>query len=185
MKVLTTSETEARYRRMFAAHHRAIHTYFRRRIDREVATDCTAETFLIAWRRIADAPAPEGELRWLYTIARNVLRNAYRAKRRSRTVTGIDIEPVDRGESPEAAIERREEAAAVRRAVDRLRSSDREILTMAMWDEIPREDIAAIVGCSPHAVSQRIHRAATRLAKELERDPVTRTVGVRRGEATT
>ena len=74
--------TAARYRTVFERHYEQVYAYFRRRLDMEGARDCTAETFVVAWRKIGDIP--EGaELHWLYRVARNVLRNAYRARRRS------------------------------------------------------------------------------------------------------
>ena len=67
--------TEARYRVVFERHYEQVYAYFRRRVDIESARDCTAETFVVAWRRIGDIP--EGsDLHWLYNVARNVLRNA-------------------------------------------------------------------------------------------------------------
>jgi len=179
--VLSTTETRERYRRLFADHHRAIYAYFRRRIEVESAQDCTAETFLIAWRRIDDVP-DGGELRWLYITARNVLRNVYRSKRRSFTVPGIDRDVADCGETPEVVLLRHEEEAAVRAALEHLRPDDREVLLLSVWEELPRDDIAAILGCSPHAVSQRLHRASGRLAKELDRvttTPINRVVPTR------
>jgi RNA polymerase sigma factor (sigma-70 family) len=168
--VLTASQPEARYREVFTEHHPRIYAYFRRRIDPETARDCTAETFLVAWRRLDTMPGDGGELRWLYMIAHNVLRNAYRAKRRSLVVLGVQNRDIpDTAESPEAVVVRREEEAEVLLAVSRLNDRDREILLLSVWEELPRDDIAAIVGCSPHAASQRLHRASKRLARELDR----------------
>lgn len=167
--MLTASQSEARYREVFTEHHPRIYAYFRRRIDSEVASDCTAETFLVAWRRI-DAIPHDGELRWLYMVARNVLRNAYRTKRRTRDVVGgLTFDVADPGESPEAVAVRHEEEAEVMQALSRLSERDREILLLSVWEELPREDIAAIVHCSPHAASQRLHRASKRLAREVAR----------------
>lgn len=169
--MLSTTASEARYRAVFDEHHPRIYAYFRRRIDPDTARDCTAETFLVAWRRLDSIPDDGTELRWLYRVARNVLRNAYRSKRRSRDVLvgpGLDVrDPA--AESPEAAVVRREEEQLALEALSRLGDRDREILLLSVWEELPRDDIAAILGTTPHAVSQRLHRASRRLAAQLAR----------------
>ena len=58
---------------MFESHHEAIQRYCFRRLPASDANDAVAEVFLVAWRRIADAPAGDGQLPWLYGIGRNVV----------------------------------------------------------------------------------------------------------------
>lgn len=162
----STPAIEARYRAVFERHHERVYAYFRRRIDAETARDCTAETFVVAWRKVDDIPNG-GELRWLYIVARNVLRNAYRTRRRSHLVFGNVGDRGDAGESPETVVVRNEEEREVVEALQRLRKRDQEVLLLSVWEELPRDDVAAILGCSPHAASQRLHRASRRLAAEL------------------
>jgi RNA polymerase sigma-70 factor (ECF subfamily) len=173
---------EARYRTVFDRHYEQVYAYFRRRIDMEAARDCTAETFVIAWRKVGDIP--EGsELRWLYMVARNVLRNAYRAKRRSRLTFGGLSGRLDNADSPETIVVRNEEDDEVIEALHRLRRNDQEILLLSVWEELPRDEVAVILGCSPHAASQRLHRASRRLAAELNhRRPPSARFALRREE---
>ena len=167
---VSTADTEHRYRAIFDRYHLDVYAYFRRRIDADTAKDCTAETFLVAWKRIDTIPQGEEALRWLYRVARNVLRNEYRAKRRSRglsvRISGNGGEPVS---SPEVVVVRREEDEEVLAAVRRLSTQDQEILLLAVWEELPPNEIAGILGCTPHAASQRLYRASQRLAKQLGR----------------
>lgn len=174
--------TEVRYRAVFERHYEQVYAYFRRRLDVESARDCTAETFVVAWRKVGDIP--EGsELHWLYKVARNVLRNAYRAKRRSPIKAGEVTDRPDRADSPETIVVRNEEDREVIDALHRLRRNDQEILLLSVWEELPRDDVASILGCSPHAASQRLHRASRRLAAELNnRRPLSQRLALRRGE---
>jgi RNA polymerase sigma factor (sigma-70 family) len=173
---------EARYRSVFDRHHEQVYAYFRRRIDTETARDCTAETFVVAWRRAGDIPEG-GELRWLYIVAHNVLRNVYRARRRSHVVFGDVKDVAANTDSPETVVLRNEEDREVIEALQRLGDKDREILLLSVWEELPRQDVAAILGCSPHAASQRLHRASRRLAAELRRErPLRRRYALRREE---
>ena len=178
----TTSASETRYQAVFERHYEQVYAYFRRRTDSESARDCTAETFVVAWRKVGDIP--EGsELRWLYKVARNVLRNTYRAKRRSSIRFGEVLDRPDLADLPETVVVRNEEDREVIEALHRLRRADQEILLLSVWEELPRDEVAAIVGCSPHAASQRLHRASRRLAAELNnrRPLATRLVPRREG----
>jgi RNA polymerase sigma-70 factor (ECF subfamily) len=132
----STPASEARYRTVFDRHYEQVYAYFQRRIDLEIARDCTAETLVIAWRKVGDIPAGS-ELRWRYMVARNVLRNAYRAKRRSRLTFGHISDRPDRTGSPETILVRNEEDADVIDALHRLRRNDQEILLLSVREESP------------------------------------------------
>jgi DNA-directed RNA polymerase specialized sigma24 family protein len=68
-----------RFRRLYDEHHRAVLSYFVRRVDRDSAYDATQDVYVIAWRKLDSIPDGEMELAWLYTVARGVLLN-YRRK---------------------------------------------------------------------------------------------------------
>ena len=167
MKNPATSERQ--YRRLFDRHSHEVYAYCRRRTDEATAADAAAETFTVAWRRLDDIPDGEAALGWLYGVARRVLANEYRHTRRSRRLLSRlrnDDPPAD--PTPEVVV-RRERDRTLLAALGRLRPEDREVLRLAWWEELPHAEIAALLGCSPQAVAQRIHRAARRVAKEFER----------------
>jgi DNA-directed RNA polymerase specialized sigma24 family protein len=58
--------------------------------------------------------------------------------------------------------------AAVAAAVRGLSRKDREIVMLYAWEDLPRDDIAEIMGMTRAAVDQRIHRSYLRLARVLE-----------------
>ncbi len=99
---------------------------------------------------------------WLYGIARRVLSNHYRSTdRRGRLVTRLgraaSRPPTEPDEGPDV----------VTRALARLRPDDREILTLAAWDELSNDEIAATLDLKPQTAAVRLHRARARLAREL------------------
>ena len=154
---------------MFDAHHDQVYAYCRRRSDAEIAREATSEVFLTAWRRFAEVPDGDKTLPWLYGVARRVLANEFRRqKRHKRLVARVKLgRPMFA--DVETVIVRRAEYQAVIDAVARLRPQDQELLRLAVWEELSHGDIGAILGCSAHAVDQRITRAAKRLASELGR----------------
>ena len=69
------------FTRLWDAHYDDVLRYAARRIDHETARDIAAETFLVAWRRRGDIP-PDRTFPWLLNVARNVLANEMRGRRR-------------------------------------------------------------------------------------------------------
>lgn len=68
------SHRQERFRELYSAHVDAVLGYSLRRVGRrEDAGDIVAETFLVAWRRLADVPEGEGARLWLYGVARRTL----------------------------------------------------------------------------------------------------------------
>jgi RNA polymerase sigma factor (sigma-70 family) len=61
------------------------------------------------------------------------------------------------------------ESDQVVRAVSRLKNSDREIIRLAVWEDLDRPQIALALGISTDAVRQRLYQARKRLATEYER----------------
>lgn len=163
-----SSDAERRFTELYDTYHRQVYAYFKRRTDVEMAQEGTAETFLVAWRRLDRVPEGDRALPWLYSVARRVLSNQYRSRRRLlRLKQKVRATALDSPASPETAVVRRVEEREALEALDRLRSLDQELLRLAIWEELPHRKIAEALGCSPHAVDQRIHRAAKRLAREL------------------
>jgi predicted DNA-binding protein (UPF0251 family) len=52
-------------------------------------------------------------------------------------------------------------------ALDRLSAREREALLLVLWEELSHADAAQVLGCSANAVAIRVHRAKTRLRREL------------------
>jgi RNA polymerase sigma-70 factor (ECF subfamily) len=127
----------------------------------------------VAWRRIDDVPDGGAALGWLYGVARRVLANEFRSSRRRRgllrRLVRTDRDPDPPFEPPEVVVVRNERDAQVMAAMGHLRSDDRELLQLALWEQVPHTEIAAMLGCSTQAATQRIYRATRRVAKEYQR----------------
>ncbi len=158
---------EARFQELYRTYQRQVTAYFLRRTDTASARDGAAETFLVVWRRIDDVPQ-SAELPWLYGIARRVLANLRRSQRRYDAL-GRKVHRTEAAESltPETVIVRRSEDEEMMSAIGRLRPEDQELLLLAVWEELPRREIAAALKTSPNAVTQRMRRIKKQLAHEL------------------
>jgi RNA polymerase sigma factor (sigma-70 family) len=142
-------------------------SYALRRTDRpEDAADLVAETFLVAWRRRADLPATEEEIRvWLYAVARRVLANQLRGERRR--VRLVERLREDLATAVPSESSSRPESVAMK-ALSRMDARDREVLLLAGWEELGPNEIADVLEISPAAVRSRLHRARKRFKAELE-----------------
>jgi RNA polymerase sigma factor (sigma-70 family) len=168
--VVSYSETERqRFAAVFLELSPRIYSFARRHCDPVSAQDVTAETFLVAWRRmdqLPDAPLP-----WLLGIARNVLRNQVRATiRRDRLVEAITSVPATSrlGQAADAEpLERSRLAEALTQLTDR----ERESLLLVAWDGLTPAQAAAVTGCSANTFARRLSRARARLTAALEGNP--------------
>jgi RNA polymerase sigma-70 factor (ECF subfamily) len=155
------STRRERFERLYEEHVEAVRRYAWRR-DPSIADDVVAETFLVAWRRLDDVPESAGP--WLIGVARNVRLNLRRGRRRQEAVAQrlVDASP------PPFAGDTSREAELVRGALARLAPRDREVLLLAVWDDLDRAAIAQVLGCSKANASLRLHRARRRFAAAVE-----------------
>ena len=156
------------FRCMYDEHHAAVFAYCLRRASTEDAKDAAADVFLAAWRRFDDVPTGEHTLPWLYGTARRVLANQRRSRSRFVRLTArlrSNLAPPEDG--PEVVVIRHQQSQEVLDALARLRSGDREIIQLALWEELSQAAIGEAMGCSARAVTMRLHRALRRLRRQL------------------
>jgi RNA polymerase sigma-70 factor (ECF subfamily) len=151
---------------LFDAHLAEVWRYARRRCATSVdADDIVGETFAVAWRRRADLPPGDGDARlWLLGSARRVLANQRRSQDRQHRLHIRAASVV-----PPAPVEAGSDEGVLWRALARLSPGDRDLLIMRAWDELPVQEMAVLLGCTPNAVSLRLHKARRRLADALDR----------------
>ena len=156
------------FERVYDDCYSAVLRYCLRRTNREDALDATAETFLVAWRRVDALPVGR-ELPWLYGVAFRVLANQRRASaRRAAALTHIHGAPAATGDGePELLVLQGQETADLVEALGRLSPSDQELIRLAGWEELDRDALALAVGCTANAATKRLNRALDRLGREL------------------
>ena len=160
---------EELYRRLYGGHFDAVLGFALRRVDRpEDAADVTAETFLVAWRRLPHVP-PEPDTRpWLYGVARRTLANHRRGDRR-RTTLGERLRQELAAVVPDAS-EEVVVSADVAAAMRRLSARDQEVLELHLWEGLEPREIAEVIGTTTAVVRPRLSRARARLRDLLGND---------------
>jgi len=159
--------------RLFRTFHQPLVRYLTRRLgDRDWAEEVAQNTFLRALRQETIV----SERAWLFAVATNLVRDDARKAARqrrhldllreqARAEEAVDPEPLE--------VERAEEAAVARRALECLGERDREALLMRE-EGLDYHEIAAALELSVGSVGTTLARARRRLVEAYE--------GLQRGE---
>lgn len=160
-------------RALYAQHARPLLAYALRLCggDRQRAEDVVQETLLRAWRhpealeRAVDAVRP-----WLFTVARNIAVDAYRARRARPYEAGpaaLELIAVDDD------IDRALEAWQVTDALANLTADHRRVLVETYYRGRSVAEAAAVLGIPPGTVKSRTYYALRALRLVLEERGVT------------
>ncbi|MHB8393450.1 MAG: RNA polymerase sigma factor [Candidatus Dormibacteria bacterium] len=158
------TERELRFQRLFEAHHMAILGYLGRRVEQPAdAADLLADVFLTAWRRLDTVPSGDPGRMWLFGVARRTMLNYRRGRLRRQRLADQLREQLDGGAGWDAT-----EHNVVRDCLAHVSVTDREVLTLTVWEGLTPSEIATILHVPAGAVRVRRHRARRRLRRLLE-----------------
>lgn len=161
-----SSNRAGQFRSAYRNHYRSVLAYALRRTSvRADAEDVAAETFAVAWRRVDKLPIREpDQLAWLYAVARRTLANHHRGRLRAARLDEllIIVDPSTVPGADDGVVDESDLRAAIA-ALDDLSFKDREILLLALWEDLSTSEIATVMGLSKPNVSLRLHRAKRRL----------------------
>jgi RNA polymerase sigma-70 factor (ECF subfamily) len=168
---MSSDPREIRFRRLYEEHYEMLLAYATRRCpDLSEAYDIVADTFLVLWRRLDEAPVDEEIPLWLHGVIRRVVANHHRGRtRRDRLATRFAQIANDAHETEELAATNMH-ARLVLETLLKLNEQDREILLLAAWERLSTIEIAAVLGCSENAAALRLHRARRRLTKVYRKE---------------
>jgi RNA polymerase sigma factor (sigma-70 family) len=138
----------------------------RRSQSAEDAADVLAETYLIAWQKLDSIPTGERARLWLFGVARNLLLKGA-SRHRSRHVLVERLAGELRRAHPLPAPVEDERSSALRSALAALPERDRELLMLTAWEGLTPKQIAVVVDTPANLVRVRLHRARTRLKRDL------------------
>ena len=151
-----------------------IHRYLARMTGANEADDLTQEVFLKVSRGLEDFRGESSLSSWIYRIATNTALDHLR--RSSQTATeslSIDMEEEPlrlRGEIPpvDQQLVRKEMNACIRNVIKNLPEEYRTVIVLRELEEFKNSEIAEILQVSLDTVKIRLHRARSKLKKELE-----------------
>jgi RNA polymerase sigma-70 factor (ECF subfamily) len=129
------------------------------------AEDITQECFLGLLNAPGRFDPAKGSLRtYLYGAVRNHARK-YRGLREGEI--DLDETEIDEAPEPSQVFLQQEQSQVIQQAISTLPLQQREALILSQYEELPLEEIAAILGIDIGAVKSRLHRARARLKRIL------------------
>jgi RNA polymerase sigma-70 factor (ECF subfamily) len=162
-----STEDSARFDELFRATRKDVLAYLIRRTgDPEQAADMLADTYLIAWRKLADVPDGNRGRLWLFGVARNLLLKGVE-RRRSRDVLVERLASELQIELSARAPAEDHRANLLREGVASLPYKEREILLLTAWEGLTPRDIAMVTGTSANLVRVRLAHARSKLRRQL------------------
>lgn len=159
------AEAARRFTDLYDAYYPRVFAYAVSRVGRQAAEDVASETFAVAWRRLGDIPG--AELPWLFGVARNIVRDEFRADTR-RTAMAAQMRSwaetqADADDVADHVVAR----VAVLRALATLSEHDREVVTLVAWHGLSSAEAARVMACSRATFFVRLHRARRRLERAV------------------
>jgi RNA polymerase sigma factor (sigma-70 family) len=142
--------------------------------DPEMASDCTQDTFRIAWQKLADFAGRASLASWLHRIAYNRFIDVYRKDRRERGLQEdfqLEQASVSRDTLPCAAAVG-DTSQYLSEAVKRLPNEQRAIIALHYFEGLSLTDTAAVVGEPVGTVKWRLSTALQRLRSIVDAEAV-------------
>jgi len=163
----TNGDEVARFTSMYRRNYSKVLGYTLAHGERATAEDVANETFITAWRRLEDVPR-DGELPWLFAVARNHRLKQRAAGHRHTTIADriarlTDERDLTVRDTGELVVER----AAGLAAFATLSERDAEVLVIGTWYGFTTAEAAQVLGCSTATFLVRRHRARKRLVQAL------------------
>lgn len=171
---------EAALEQIISTYKGALYGYIYRFVnDASEAEDILSLTFVKAWNG-RDRYEPRARFQtWLYTIAGNLCRDHARKQKRHPAdfaakwtefdeAATPDLRVGPAAENPAENAARREDATALRHAIDELPHDLKTALVLFSLEGYSQEEAALRAGCTSKAIETRVYRAKKRLRGRLK-----------------
>ena len=144
-----------------------VYNFFRYRLhDEPLSEDLTALTFEKAWKvRRQFRGTGEQMPAWLFTIARNVLRDHYRRSKPTVTLESVDYHAGDEG--PDALVEKQLAFTRLVKLINQLPERQRDLIALKFGAGLTNREIAHLTKLSETNVGSIIHRSVKVLREKM------------------
>jgi RNA polymerase sigma-70 factor, ECF subfamily len=136
-----------------------------------LAEEIVGDTMMAVWRGAGTFSHTSRVSTWIFGIARHKALDAMRRTGRQQREVDLDgaTELPDTEESPLEGIQRKQTASLTQRALAGLSREHQEILRLVFYEELPYEEIAALLSIPTNTVKTRVYYAKQHLKQQLER----------------
>lgn len=130
------------------------------------AEDLTAQTFVRAIEHLPTYRHRGYFAAWLFAIARNLVRDAYRQR-----LDEVDLEAAESRPTQDdllAGVIRREAVGHLRRILRRLPEEERELLRLRYLAGLSFPQMAQVLGQNEERIKKRVYRLLARIERQME-----------------
>ncbi len=138
--------------------------------DYALAEEITAQTFEKAWRHRGDYdPNLSSFVTWIFTIARNLVRDAYRHGARTPELLPLEDFYKDDAPSPEEKVLDDEKFLDLSTIIPKLAPDERELIALKFGAGLTNRKIAELCNKSETAIGTALYRIMRKLRSDLEK----------------
>lgn len=132
----------------------------------QIAEDVTSDIFISALEKISSYNSQKASFStWLYTIARNKVIDYTRTRKKTEEIDAANN--VASHHNPAHDASTAFDIDSVQKFLSTLDATQRDIVIMRAWDDLPHKDIAAVLGMSEAAVKMNYSRTISKLQIEF------------------
>ena len=150
---------------LFDRHHPGLFRYFLSlTANRAVSEDLAQEVFFRVLKYRHTYQPGAGFRPWLYSVGRNVWAD-HMGKQKPEVALPEEVGEL-RGKEmpPDRALQKKQEAMILRRALASLPGEKREVLVLSRYQDMKYEEIASVLQCEVGTVKVRVYRALRELS---------------------
>ena len=137
--------------------------------NHEIAQEVAQDVFIKVFQSLNKFNEKSKLSTWIYRITYNLSINSYRSQKRQMITTEIDSNTIS-GYSPDALTEmsKEERRQVINKSILLLPETERIIITLYYYEELPVAEIAEIVGISTQNIKVKLFRSRKKLYIELK-----------------
>lgn len=134
--------------------------------EKEIAEDLTGQTFLKAVEKFHKFSPQKGDfVAWLYRIAKNTLIDHYRTNKKTSSLE--EIIGLSTDENIPDNTQKQLNLEELQEALKMLNDIQREVVILRVWDDLPYQEIAEIIGKSEANCKMIMSRAVQKLQTQI------------------
>lgn len=166
LELYRSGQVDRMFNEMVRRFHSRIYWAARRMVkSHEDADDIAQEVFVRAYSALANFRGESGIYTWLYRIAINLSINHLRKQKVRKLMDITDYIPfLGKDAEQDKGMIHDENVSLIEKAIETLPEKQRAVFIMRYYDEMPYEQISAILGTSVGGLKANFHHAVKKVA---------------------
>jgi RNA polymerase sigma-70 factor (TIGR02952 family) len=164
------TETDQQFTTIFETYYKRIYNYIAYRVScRYTAEDLTSLVFEKTLSKLDSYSGEKAPFEvWLFAIARNVVNDYYRSRKRT-SLFSLDtvMELVSGKKAPEDLLLEEERSTRLNHALDTLAVKERNVVALKFGADLKNKEIALLTGISESNVGVILYRSMRKLKSEI------------------